>query len=77
MRGQAARIGRTLRGLAKRRKRLRVRGVVYYNWRDHPFTVPRSKDFFGLHTGLLTAKGKRKPGYYAFARTAKALGRRP
>ena len=75
MRGQAKRIRRTLLGLAKRRKRLRVRGVVYYNWRDHPFRVPRSKDFFGLHTGLLNANGRRKPGYYAFARAARALRR--
>jgi hypothetical protein len=71
--GQATRIRRTLLGLAKRRKRLRVRGVVYYNWRDHPHLVPRSRDFFGLHTGLLWPNGQRKPGYYAFRRAARAL----
>ena len=75
MRGQAKRIRATLRGLARRRKRLRVRGVVYYNWRDYPFEVPRSKDFFGLHTGLLRPNGRKKPGYFAFARAARTLRR--
>ena len=72
-RGQAKRIRATLKALARRRKRLRVRGVVYYNWRDYPFNVARGRDFFGLHTGLLRADGSRKFAYYAFAHTARDL----
>jgi polysaccharide biosynthesis protein PslG len=73
-RGQASRIRRTLLGLAARRKRLRLRGVVYYKWRD---TRLHSgiRDFWGLHTGLLRAGGSRKPAYHAFRRAARRLRR--
>jgi hypothetical protein len=46
---------------------------VYFKWRD---TRPRvGADFFGNHTGLLTANGQRKRGYWAFRKTAGALRR--
>ncbi len=48
------------RALAKERKRLKLRGVIYFAWRDS--TVYKGgKDFWGLHTGLLNRKGKPKP----------------
>lgn len=72
--GQAKRIRAALLGLARRRSSLRLRGVVYHKWRDtrHP---PKHGDFFGNHTGLLKASGRRKPGYFAFRRAALALER--
>jgi polysaccharide biosynthesis protein PslG len=67
--GQAARIRALLAGLAARRQELGVRGVVYYNWKDaRPY--PGGKDFFGLHTGLLTIDGRAKPALAAFRRAA-------
>jgi polysaccharide biosynthesis protein PslG len=48
-RGQTSRIRSALRGLAKRRSKLRLRGVVYFKWRDtrHPVGA----DFFGTTRG--------------------------
>jgi hypothetical protein len=51
---------------------LGLRGVVYYTWRDQdPATATR--DYWGLHTGLLDAAGNPKPGYYAFRDTAQRI----
>jgi polysaccharide biosynthesis protein PslG len=70
--GQAGRIGALLAGLAARRRELGVRGVVYYDWKDAlPF--PGGKDFFGLHTGLLTIDGRAKPALAAFTRAARQI----
>lgn len=60
----AARQGPIIRSafqqLAKARRSLKLRGIVYYAWRDS--TVYKGgKDFWGLHTGLLNRKGKAKP----------------
>jgi hypothetical protein len=71
--GQAKRIRGALLGLARRRQRLRLLGVVYHKWRDTLHPVRR--DFFGNHTGLLRASGSRKPGYFAFRRVARRLTR--
>jgi hypothetical protein len=63
--GQADRIAGALRGLAEARGRLKLRGVVYFNWRDaRPYRG--GHDFWGLHTGLLTISGHRKPALAAF-----------
>jgi polysaccharide biosynthesis protein PslG len=71
-RGQAGRLGALLAGLAGRRRELGVRGVVYYDWKDaRPF--PGGKDFFGLHTGLLTIDGRAKPALAAFTRAAQEI----
>jgi hypothetical protein len=49
-----------IRTLAADRRYLGLRGVVYYAWRDaKPY--PGGKDFWGLHTGLLTRPGRAKP----------------
>jgi polysaccharide biosynthesis protein PslG len=71
-RGQAGRVRALLAGLARRRRELGVRGVVYYDWRDaRPY--PGGKDFFGLHTGLLTIDGRAKPALAAFRRAAQRI----
>jgi hypothetical protein len=71
-RGQAERIRALLEGLAARRQGLGVRGVVYYNWKDaRPY--PGGKDFFGLHTGLLTIDGRPKPALAAFRHAARRI----
>lgn len=63
--GQARAVGSVLRLLSHHRSRLKLKSVIYFNWRDaKPY--PGGKDFWGLHTGLLTIDGKAKPVYRAF-----------
>jgi len=60
VRTQARLVKTAVRTLAARRERLRLRGVVYYAWRDaRPYAG--GKDFWGLHTGLVTRGGRAKP----------------
>ena len=74
--GQAALLERTLLALARRRGELRIRGVVYFNWRDStPYAG--GVDFFGLHTGLLRLGGRPKPALRAYEKVAKTLGLLP
>jgi hypothetical protein len=71
-RGQARLVERTLLALARRRRELGLRGVVYFNWRDSlPYRGGR--DFFGLHTGLLRRDGSPKPALPSYRRVANAL----
>jgi hypothetical protein len=57
---QARRLQAAIPALAAQRTRLRLRGFVYYAWRDaKPY--PGGQDFWGLHTGLLTRRGNAKP----------------
>jgi hypothetical protein len=71
-RGQAALIGESFRTLRRVRGAFRVRGVVWYQWRDQ--RRPRGgSDEWGYHTGLLTASGRRKPAFRAFTRYARGL----
>ena len=70
--GQAARIANSFRLLAKLAPKLRLRGVVYYSWRDHAPYPPKYNDMWGLHTGLLDLNGNPKPAYYAFGQAASA-----
>jgi hypothetical protein len=74
--GQAALLERTLLALARRRDELRIRGVVYFNWRD---SIPYAggRDFFGLHTGLLRLSGQAKPALSAYEKVAETLGLLP
>jgi hypothetical protein len=70
--GQAERIARSLDALASGRRRLGVRGLVYFNWKDaRPYAG--GEDFWGLHTGLLEIDGRQKPGFIAFKRTTNRL----
>jgi hypothetical protein len=64
--GQAKRIRRSFELIRKLRLRLRLRGVVYYSWRDAPPYPPRYEDMWGLHTGLLDINGGSKPALEAF-----------
>ncbi len=65
-------ITRTFPLLAGYAKRLKIRGVVYYAWRDAPI-YEGGKDFWGLHTGLLTLNGAIKPGLAAYRASVAAL----
>ena len=73
-REQGRLIRSTLLGLAKARRGLRLRGAVYFNWKDSRPTKG-NPDFFGYYTGLLRRDGRRKLGFEAF-RSASAQLRR-
>ena len=64
--GQAKRIRSSYKLIRKQRKKLRLRGVVYYSWRDGLPYPPLFRDLWGLHTGLLDLRGRPKPAFYAF-----------
>lgn len=51
---------------------LKLRGVVYYGWRDQK-PYPGGKDFWGLHTGLVTEPGADKPAMVDFRNAAMEL----
>jgi hypothetical protein len=73
---QAELLEETVLALARRRDELRIRGVVYFNWRDStPYAGGR--DFFGLHTGLLRLDGHAKPALSSYKKVAKRLGLLP
>jgi hypothetical protein len=72
--GQARSVADAFGDLARRRTALDLRGIVYYAWRDVP-APPGQQDFFGLHTGLLTLAGRRKPAYDAFVSAAREIER--
>jgi hypothetical protein len=65
-------ISQALKGLWKARKRLKLRGAVYYAWRDQR-VFAGGKNFWGLHTGLYRVNGKPKPALRAFRRTVRSL----
>jgi len=61
-----------IRSLWKARKRLNLRGIVYYDWRDQP-VYAGGKNFWGLHTGLLTRNGQAKPALRWFRKAVASL----
>ena len=68
---QARLITSSVRAIKRYRRRLRLRGFVYFSWKDaRPYS---GKDLWGLHTGLLRLDGSRKPAYGAFARATGRL----
>jgi hypothetical protein len=71
--GQSARISTSLPLLSKLRRKLRLKGFVYYSWKDAPPYPPLYQDFWGLHTGLLTIDGRPKPALEAFRRSVAKL----
>jgi hypothetical protein len=71
--GQATRIARSLALIRKQRAKLRLRGVVYFCWRDAPPYAPDFKDMWGLHTGLLDINGQPKQSFGVFGRQLRAL----
>jgi hypothetical protein len=62
--------GQALSLIKKKRSAWKLRGFVWFSWRDGKPYV-KGKDFWGNHTGLLTIKGKKKPAYSAFVKGAK------
>jgi hypothetical protein len=64
--GQARQIRHAIPALVKRRGHFKLRGLVYYSWRDGVPYAPLFKDFWGLHTGLLRRNGTAKPALAAF-----------
>jgi hypothetical protein len=69
-RGQEERIRSALGAFARRRAKLGLRGVIYYNWRDAP-VYEGGQDFFGLHTGLLDIDGSPKLALDAYRSVAR------
>jgi hypothetical protein len=67
---QARRIRSAFRWVRRHRRALRLRGVVYFQWRDQPPYPPIYKDMWGLHTGLLDMAGRPKPALDVFRRAA-------
>lgn len=72
-RGQARRITTSFALIRQQRRRLRLRGVVYFSWRDARPYPPQYKDMWGLHTGLLNINGSPKPAFSAFRRAVRRL----
>ena len=70
--GQARRIKEFLTEATEEREELGLRGVVYFNWRDSRPPVG-IRDFFGLHSGLLSRSGSAKPGLEEFIATIRSL----
>jgi hypothetical protein len=73
--GQAELVRRVWAALVRERERLRLRGMMYFNWQDQLPYAPSFKEFFGLHTGLLRLDGSRKPAFGAFSETVRAMAR--
>jgi hypothetical protein len=71
-RGQAERVRATLLALAARRRQLGLRGIVYFGLRDTP-VYAGGKDFWGLHTGLLSLSDAPKPAFGAFRNSARQV----
>ena len=67
--GQTQRVRDALQRLVDVREKLRLRGVIYFNWRDAP-PFRSQRDFFGLHTGLLRQRGSAKPALGAYREVA-------
>ena len=65
---QAQNITQSLKLIGQERRRWRLRGFVYFSWRDGRPYPPAFRNMWGLHTGLLTLADRRKPAYAAFAR---------
>lgn len=69
--GQANRVATTLSALAAERRALRLRGFVYFRWRDSPPYADSNP--WPLHAGLLEDDGMPKQAFFAFARSVQAL----
>jgi len=65
-RGQANRIALALSGLVAERRSLRLRGFIFFKWKDSEAPPGMGGDPWPLHTGLLGADGFPKPGFWTF-----------
>jgi hypothetical protein len=75
-RAQARDVLGALTALGSLARTLRIRGVVYFAWRDAP-PYAGGSDFWGLHTGLLAQNGSGKPALSAYYQAAGVLGTLP
>src|SRR5207248_9836270 len=64
-------------GLIAERRALRLRGFVFFKWKDSTPGPLLTGDPWPLHTGLLTSDGSPKPGFWAFARDVRELAHGP
>ena len=71
--GQAKRITDSFAVVRALRARLKLRGLVYFSWRDSKPYPPLFQNLWGLHTGLLNENGAKKPAYRAFVKAARKL----
>jgi hypothetical protein len=71
--GQAKRIAQSLAFVKAQRKKLKLRGIVYFSWRDGRPYAPEFSDEWGLHTGLLDVNGAPKKAFESFGERLKAL----
>ncbi len=62
--------------LGRRAPELGLRSAIYFNWRDAP-PYAGSRDFWGLHTGLLRRDGTAKPALVTFTEAIKGLPEGP
>jgi hypothetical protein len=69
--GQAKRISKSIKFIRQNRRRLKLRGFVYFSWRDGR-DYGRG-DLWGLHTGLFKLNGHAKPAYTAFKKAVAAI----
>lgn len=69
---QAGRLKDVYKALGKARSHLKLRGIVYFAWKDGRPYAGRS-DFWGLHTGLLDRTGHAKPALSAFRKAVRRL----
>ena len=74
-RGQANRIAGSLSALIAERRALRLRGFIFFKWRDATAPPGLGRDPWPLHAGLLAADGAPKQGFWAFERVVRALRR--
>src|SRR5207249_10552483 len=66
--GQARMLRRTFRLFREKRRQWKVRGVIWYNWRDP--AGGNSDCSFCSSSGLLRSNRQAKPAYRAFKRIA-------
>jgi hypothetical protein len=72
-RGQADRIAASMSALIAERRALRLRGFIFFQWRDAVAPPELGRDPWPLHTGLLDADGAPKRGFWVFGRIVRML----
>ena len=72
--GQAREIKKAIAWIGKNRKRHKLRGFVYYQWRDAlPYRAGIDADTWGFHAGLLKLDGSFKRAHKAFKKAVANL----
>lgn len=75
-RGQAKQIRKAVNWMGKRKiqRRMKLRGFIYYQWRDAaPYREGIDAGTWGFHAGLLEINGGFKPAHRAFRRAVARL----